>query len=256
MNSSSNFDGPILIVAAHPDDETLGMGIQISRWDPSRITIVHATDGSPRHLPDFHDAGFETAEDYAHQRRRELYQALELVKIRPDQCITFKYPDQEAYLHLADLAGRLKVLIHDLKPDRIYTHPYEGGHPDHDSVAFAVAQACAEDKVYEFTSYHRGGNGFETGRFLQSNETETIEPTAEERQLKQKMLQCFRTQQKVLGLFPVGAEQFRAAPSYDFANPPHEGTLHYETLGWPLTGVEWRRNASEALQLLEQRRTL
>jgi LmbE family N-acetylglucosaminyl deacetylase len=245
----------ILIVAAHPDDETLGCGIQLSRWAPRLVTIVHVTDGSPKHLPDARNAGFETPAAYGHARRRELYNAIDLVNIRPDQCFNWKFPDQGAHLHMADIAGRLKALLKDLRPSRVYTHPYEGGHPDHDAVAFAVANSGARN-IYEFTSYHAGPVGVVTGQFLNGGETETLEPTPDEIARKQKMLECFRTQQQVLSLFPLGPERFRPAPRYDFTQPPHPGPLSYEERGWALTGEQWRAKAAEALHLLASRAAL
>lgn len=240
---------PILLVAAHPDDETIGAGIQLARWDPARITLLHITDGSPRDMHDAKEGGFPTREAYSHQRRRELYSALEVIGLRPDQCISFKYVDKESHLHLPELVSRLKALIGQLKPGTVYTHPYEGGHPDHDSASFAVAHASAP-KVMEFTSYHAGPERLVTGEFLNGGESETLQLTEDERYLKQKMYRCYRSQQKVLSDFPVVNEKFRPAPKYDFTKAPHEGKLHYETIGWDITGEQWRAKASEALDLL------
>lgn len=246
---------PILLVAAHPDDEAIGAAIRLSRWDPAQVTILHITDGSPRDLHDAHKAGFFNRQDYSHQRRRELYAALELINMRPDQCMTFKYPDQETHLHLAELTDRLTALVMQLKPGVLYTHPYEGGHPDHDSAAFAVAHANAP-KVMEFTSYHEGPDGMISGEFLNGGATETIEFTDDERHLKERILRCYRSQQKVLSEFKVEREKFRPAPRYDFSEAPHPGPLHYEKLGWDVSGEDWRRKAAEALELLRDKAVL
>lgn len=240
---------PILIVVAHPDDEVIGCAIQFSRWDPSRVNIIHVTDGSPLDLHDAEAAGFEDREAYFHQRRRELYAALDLVAIRPDQCLSFNYPDKETMLHLPELTSRLVAYIEQLRPGVVYTHPYEGGHPDHDSTAFAVAHA-ASCPIREFTSYHEGPNGLIIGEFLGGGDVETVEPTPQELELKRKMYRCYRTQQKVLSDFPAGPERFRLAPQYDFTKAPHSGTLHYEKLGWGITGEQWRQKAAEATHLL------
>lgn len=240
---------PILIVVAHPDDEVIGTAIQLSRWDSSRVNIIHVTDGSPLDLQDATAAGFQSREDYFHQRRRELYSALDMVAIRPDQCTSFKYPDKQTMLHLPEITSRLVAYIEQLRPGVVYTHPYEGGHPDHDSTAFAVANA-ASCPVCEFTSYHEGPNGLIVGEFLGGGEIKTVEPTPEELELKRNMYHCFKTQQKVLADFPVGPEKFRPAPQYDFAKPPHPGTLHYEKFGWGIFGEQWRQKAAEAVQLL------
>ena len=44
--------------------------------------------------------------------------------------------------------------------EQVITHPYEGGHPDHDACAFAaraaVRHSANKAKLMEFTSYHAG----------------------------------------------------------------------------------------------------
>ena len=63
-----------MIVVAHPDDETIGMGAQLCRFDDA--LLVQVTDGAPR---DGHDAaahGFATLADYAAARRARAGGAL------------------------------------------------------------------------------------------------------------------------------------------------------------------------------------
>jgi hypothetical protein len=57
-------------------------------------------------------------------------------------------------------SGALRLI----KPDIVFTHPYEGGHPDHDFTAFAVHAACRLTKstksvIAEFASYNAGPMG-------------------------------------------------------------------------------------------------
>jgi hypothetical protein len=54
----------------------------------------------------------------------------------------------------------------------------------------------------------------------------------------------------VLTEFPIATEHLRRAPAYFFDRAPHRGLLHYETLGWPMTGDAWRAFASAALGAL------
>lgn len=232
-------EGHILLIAAHPDDEIIGAGIRMTRWEPRRLTIVHVTDGSPRN--------HTGREQYAHTRRLELYEALALAGIGEDRCRQLGFVDQEAYLHLPELVEKIAALIQEIRPDIVYTHPYEGGHPDHDSAAFAVAQVC---RAHEFTSYHAGPGGFVHGEFLGDGDIESVELNDAERELKRKMFQCFRSQELVLRNFAPGPEKFRNAPEYDFTQPPHPGQLHYEKLGWNITGEMWR---AEAMKLLSMR---
>ena len=237
-------EGRILLIAAHPDDEIIGAGIRMTQWDPRQLTIVHITDGSPRN-----HAG---RDEYARVRRQELYEALALAGIGEDRCRQLDFVDQEAYLHLPELVQEIARLAEEIRPQAIYTHPYEGGHPDHDAAAFAVAQVPGF-QVREFTSYHAAPPGLKTGEFLGNGVIEIYTLNETERELKRRMFRCFRSQERVLREFPITSEKFRDAPRYDFTQPPHPGRLHYENLGWNITGESWRTRAAEALKLLPVR---
>jgi hypothetical protein len=78
-----------------------------------------------------------------------------------------------------------------------------------------------------------------------------VELSAEDRAAKREMLACFATQSRVLEAFRVDRERYRPAPRYDFTLPPHAGALHYEALGWVMTGMHWRELAQRALEHLE-----
>jgi N-acetylglucosamine malate deacetylase 2 len=243
----------VVLVAAHPDDETVGAGGLLPRMrDP---LLVHVTDGAPRNLQDARAAGFELREDYAQARRLELLNALALAGIRKEQTCGLNVCDQEASRDMADLAHRLAALLQTEHPAAILTHPYEGGHPDHDATAFAVHAACAlipaGPEIYEFTSYHARESEMEVGRFLISEDPgECMQLPNEARQRKRRMIECFSTQQQVLRLFPLDVECFRTAPSYNFTQAPHPGTLWYERFAWGMTGERWRQLAAEALRRL------
>ena len=122
----------VLLIAAHPDDEVIGAGIQMTRWNPEQVTFIHVTDGSPLDPKHAQAAGFDTREEYATERRSELGRALKLAGMGEARCLELGYVDQQAHLHLVELVERLAELIAEIRPSVIYAHPYEGGHPDHD----------------------------------------------------------------------------------------------------------------------------
>jgi hypothetical protein len=65
------------------------------------------------------------------------------------------------------------------------------------------------------------------------------------------MIDCFTTQRWLLTQLDSAVERLRIAPGYDFRTAPHPGELHYETLGWGITGPDWRRQAAAALAELD-----
>jgi LmbE family N-acetylglucosaminyl deacetylase len=250
----------VLLVAAHPDDETIGAGGVLRHLPVS--AILHVTDGAPRDRRWWGDAAIESREGYAAVRRIEMARALAHAGISARRMRCLGREDQRASLGLADLGRDVARMIRELRPGAVLTHGYEGGHPDHDAAAFAVhaARAMMEREgdadppiILEFTSYFARGEGIATGEFIAREGCGPVDvPLSEaDREGKRRMLECFATQRETLAQFAVGdAERFRRAPEYDFTRAPHEGTLHYERFDWGTTGDEWRARAAEALDAL------
>src|SRR5438270_9291371 len=130
----------VILVAPHPDDEVIGAGGQL-RHLPD-LWIVHATDGAPRDMLDARAQGFATCVEYAVARRREMLAALRLAGIGPERALSLGFGDQEMAFHLSEAAGLLRALFRQKQPDVVLGPAYEGGHPDHDSVAFIIHCAC------------------------------------------------------------------------------------------------------------------
>jgi LmbE family N-acetylglucosaminyl deacetylase len=237
-----------LLVAPHPDDETAGAGIWMRRFGPERLTVLHLTDGSPRKLSFAREAGFCSRREYRLAREMELRHALNCIGIRSHQRVQFHFLDQEVYRHLPRLIARLKALVERLRPDLVLSPAYEGGHPDHDAAAFAVAmvreRATLPFEHYEYSLYHAGPDGrMITGAFLPSeNPVSRITFSASEMAHKRRMLDCFRSQQAILSKFSLARELVRPAPRYDFSKPPHQGPLLYEQW-WHLSSGLWRECA-------------
>jgi LmbE family N-acetylglucosaminyl deacetylase len=248
-----------LVVAAHPDDETVGASWLLMH--ARDVYVLHVTDGAPHDRRYWPRAAPATREDYAALRARELSGALAHAGLPRSRCACLGVPDQAATETLVPLVLGILRVVRSLSPALLVAHPYEGGHPDHDAAAFAAHAALARlareggapPQLLEMTSYHRGPSGLETGAFLPGRRGSRVAErrlSLWQRRRKARMLACFASQAEVLAPFPLAVERYRRAPAYDFSAPPHAGALHFEALGWPQRGADFCRNAVRALEQL------
>jgi N-acetylglucosamine malate deacetylase 2 len=239
----------LMVLAAHPDDETIGASALLARVPHS--TVVYLTDGAPTDMKLWPPALDGSREQYAGLRRREAGAALEHAGVLERQLVWLDAIDQEAIFDLPRLVAKLTQFIKQFRPGILITHPYEGGHPDHDTaalVASLVVSGSSSPELFEMTSYHARDGQCITGEFLKPNPAKEIvfELTDRDRERKRKMMDAYPSQRLVLESFPILQERLRPAPEYNFRQPPHEGRLWYECMGWGITGAQWRELARSA----------
>lgn len=244
-----------LVVVAHSDDETAGAS-KLLADHAGNLLILHVTDSAPMN-PDYAwRAGYESRDAYRTARRGELLAAMELANIHASKCLETRLPiaDLDAGRNIRTIASAIAgVFGEHTGIDSLYTHAYEGGHPDHDSIALAARLAVDTIQrpvsLFEFPEYHAACGTLTLGALIPRPDVDAtqISLTPAEQSRKKQMLACFVSQRRSLGNFPVETEWLRRAPPYDFSAPPHSGVLYYETrpMGW--TGAQWRRMACEAL---------
>lgn len=236
----------VAIVAAHYDDETLGVGGCLGLFPD--LTIIHVTDSGHPEPHQWKRVGVDSQAAYAARRHAEYTAALQAGGWKPTT-IDYDVPDQGATSALGAIITRLTADLDGVGV--VLTHAYEGGHPDHDAIAGAVQIACqtlaasgrqAPARV-EFAGYHLEQGKRVVGQFwpdasVPAPVTVPIRWTAFAR--KHAALDAFVTQRSVVRWFPVGWEQYRAAPLYNFtAAPPPQDCL-YDRYGWPLSSSAWR----------------
>jgi LmbE family N-acetylglucosaminyl deacetylase len=244
----------VVVVAAHPDDETIGAAAVLLR--AARPAVVHVTDGAPRD-PALRPAGAADRAAYARLRRQEALAALAEARVLPADVVGLGSVDQEASRVIAPLARELAELLRRLAPRAVVTHALEGGHPDHDATAVAtraalalLARRGAAPSLLEMTSYHLRDGRLATGRFLPGGaRARVLTLDARERATKRRMIGRYASQRAVLAPFGVARERLREARPADVRARPHAGPLHYEVLGWA-TFARWSAAAVAALEAL------
>ncbi len=132
----------MLVVLAHPDDESFGMGGSLAKYaaEGVEVHVVIATDGAVGSVAE----GFEDArEKLVEVRRVELERATAILGA---QLHRLEYRDSgmrgdpgndhpSAFIRCDDQAaiGRIVRLIREIRPQVVVTHDETGGyfHPDH-----------------------------------------------------------------------------------------------------------------------------
>ncbi|MGN6300380.1 MAG: PIG-L family deacetylase [Angustibacter sp.] len=151
-------DTPLVVVAAHPDDETLGAGglLALAARAGAEVHVVVATDGEASHpgSPTY------SATDLARWRAKEVEQAVAL--LAPDAHLHLLHlPDGALDRHEEVLAEGLDLLVHN--GSRVVSPWREDAHPDHEAAGRVAARVAtthgAELLEYPVWAWHWGGPG-------------------------------------------------------------------------------------------------
>lgn len=131
-----SLEGPVLVLAAHPDDEVIGAGSMLA-YHASRghsVTVVHATDGAAGD-PNNREAG-----DIRDVRRAEGIEALRRLGVEPAR--HWDLPDGQLPENLDDLTQRIEAVIREVQPKTLYSFHAGEAHRDHRALAKATANAA------------------------------------------------------------------------------------------------------------------
>ena len=142
----------ILIIAAHPDDEVLGMGGTIAKHTSQHdnVSIIYMATGisARRELSEseyeIKNIPKKIQEDWQQEigkLRQDANKSARLLKVKNVKF--FDFPDNEMDgIHLLKVVKVIEKEIKTAKPDRIYTNHYGDLNVDHKVVYNATLVAC------------------------------------------------------------------------------------------------------------------
>jgi LmbE family N-acetylglucosaminyl deacetylase len=144
VDATTSLEGPVLVVAPHSDDETLGCGGTIALFAPTRsIHVVYAADG--RLSPSGADGKpAAEADSLPAVRRAEAETAMAGLGLGADRLHFLDLPDGQLNAHRSTLTARLAELVRTLRPRTVLTPFRYDQHPDHLAVHKATVDAVAE----------------------------------------------------------------------------------------------------------------
>jgi LmbE family N-acetylglucosaminyl deacetylase len=147
-----------LVIAPHPDDETLGCGATIARKRArgTEVTIVIAADGRYSHR----SSTRITPEEMRAIRAEEAYRAARCLGVEPEHVHQLGFEDTALEQSFDDVVRWLRGVVADRTPDEILVVSGLDAHPDHrtlhraTSVALGVDPPCvvAEYPVWSWVS--------------------------------------------------------------------------------------------------------
>lgn len=134
---------PILIVAPHPDDETLGCGGILGMQSKAGVDVHIAvlSDGSMLFAALFGTGTSPSPQEVSALRKKETERTVAFLGGNSDYIHYFDFLDGTLSAQIDLVSDRLASLIDELQPAEIYTpDPYEQ-HPDH-VAANTIAKAA------------------------------------------------------------------------------------------------------------------
>lgn len=134
----------LVIVAPHPDDETLGLGATAAHLAARGVDVlvISVSDGDAAYLA----ASASDRIRLAVMRRNELHSAAGFLGIK--KTISLGLPDGRLADHEEQLTDLLIKALADAAPRAWCAATWRGdGHPDHEAVGRAAATACLRTRT-------------------------------------------------------------------------------------------------------------
>lgn len=148
--------GSALVVAPHPDDESLGCGGTVAqlRAQGYAVHVLFVSDGTMSHP----NSPTYPAERLCDLRESEALEATQILGVEADACTFMRCPDRQVptinelgFQDAVDFAARL---IDRLQPSTIFVPWRRDPHPDHRAswqiIREAVRQSATQPRVLEY----------------------------------------------------------------------------------------------------------
>jgi LmbE family N-acetylglucosaminyl deacetylase len=137
-------EGPVLVLAPHPDDETLGCGAAIARFcaEGRKVRVIIVTDGRASARP-----ALISPDELAEIRRKEVLKAMDVLGVAREEIVFWDYPDGETAMHADKLAGDVALHVQGFAPGVVFTASRFDKNPDHRALAAVVERLQSDGKI-------------------------------------------------------------------------------------------------------------
>jgi len=210
LDPASLLGQPIVVLAAHPDDEVLGAGglVGLLAAAGAHLRFVWATDGEASH-PGSSAPGVR---GLAGTRRSESAAALDRLGAAAASRVRLELPDGGLAEREDDLVRRLRCVT---GPEDLVIAPWRGdGHPDHEACGRAAAAVTSRLMEYPVWAWHWARP--DDDRVPWDRAVRVILP-ADIRTRKAAAVSCFASQVRTLGPEPADGPVLPAGVLAHFA---------------------------------------
>ncbi|GAB3688976.1 PIG-L family deacetylase [Spirosoma flavus] len=148
--------GSALVIAPHPDDESLGCGGTIAqlRQRGYAVHVAFVSDGTMSHP----NSNAYPAERLRDVREEEAREALRILAISPSDCTFLRYRDRQVPTRndsgFTEAAYQIATLLDQLKPTTVFVPWRRDPHPDHRAswqiTQEALQRSMTEPRVLEY----------------------------------------------------------------------------------------------------------
>jgi LmbE family N-acetylglucosaminyl deacetylase len=187
---------PVVVVAAHPDDEVLGIGGLLAALarHGADVRLVWATDGEASHP----GSTAEPAGRLASIRRSESAVAAERLGLAAAPRLHLGLRDGSLARHEDELAERLGDQV---EAGDVVLAPWSGdGHPDHEACGRAAGRVAQNLLEYPVWAWHWAGPDDDRVPWARARRVDLDDAT---RERKAAAVRCFRSQVEPIGPGPA-----------------------------------------------------